>query len=339
MRVRRDASDWPQCIVGRECESAHLCRRSLGRSPAKKNLNLDGAPAFRESGDGTIGDGPLELSLTATRFEWAERPRASRLRRARPRAGRRLGDPGHPPAENFRMTDRKPFPQFSGALWKAACLRLSPRRSRGPTQWSRRSAAVPCCWHGGSLGLTSSRDASSRHGNSAGDRRDRDASASGRRRESRHRTRSNLRARRRPPLGRATVGPANSARRGRSLRIRARRNRLARSRSYAADLGVRCRRSMHRRSPASGMPRSQPRSESNSCGSRFPWTRPARFPAWGATDKHGSVDIRNLKLEGDRLTWSQTVTKPLRLNLEFDIVVTGEALMAPQSRSPAAFEG
>ncbi len=53
MRVRRDAIGWAQRIVGRECESAHFMPSvSLGRFPAKKDLNLDGAPAFRESDDG-----------------------------------------------------------------------------------------------------------------------------------------------------------------------------------------------------------------------------------------------------------------------------------------------
>ncbi|MFI5937786.1 hypothetical protein [Actinoplanes sp. NPDC051494] len=30
--------------------------------------------------------------------------------------------------------------------------------------------------------------------------------------------------------------------------------------------------------------------------------------------------------DGERVTWKQTITKPLRLNLEYDVTVTGDAL-------------
>ncbi|WP_371619887.1 hypothetical protein [Streptomyces sp. NBC_00454] len=38
------------------------------------------------------------------------------------------------------------------------------------------------------------------------------------------------------------------------------------------------------------------------------------------------VPLGDLALEGDRLTWKQAVTKPLRLNLAFAVVVDGDTL-------------
>ncbi|RSS42485.1 hypothetical protein [Streptomyces sp. WAC08241] len=44
---------------------------------------------------------------------------------------------------------------------------------------------------------------------------------------------------------------------------------------------------------------------------------------------HGAgerVPLTDIALDGDRLTWRQAVTKPLRLNLAFDVTVDGDAL-------------
>lgn len=44
---------------------------------------------------------------------------------------------------------------------------------------------------------------------------------------------------------------------------------------------------------------------------------------------HGAgeeVALRDVVLDGDRLTWKQAVTKPLRLNLAFAVTVTGDTL-------------
>lgn len=38
------------------------------------------------------------------------------------------------------------------------------------------------------------------------------------------------------------------------------------------------------------------------------------------------VPLDDLTLDGDRLTWKQAVTKPLRLNLTFDVTVDGDTL-------------
>ncbi|MEV7425850.1 hypothetical protein [Streptomyces sp. NPDC091212] len=44
---------------------------------------------------------------------------------------------------------------------------------------------------------------------------------------------------------------------------------------------------------------------------------------------HGAgeeVPLNGLVLEGDRLTWKQAITKPVRLNLAFDVTVDGDTL-------------
>ncbi|MFE9724416.1 hypothetical protein ACFYQ5_12750 [Streptomyces sp. NPDC005794] len=43
--------------------------------------------------------------------------------------------------------------------------------------------------------------------------------------------------------------------------------------------------------------------------------------AWGAGEE---VRLDGLALTGDRLTWKQAVTRPMRLNLAFDVTVTGD---------------
>ncbi|MFF1360373.1 hypothetical protein [Streptomyces sp. NPDC058297] len=44
---------------------------------------------------------------------------------------------------------------------------------------------------------------------------------------------------------------------------------------------------------------------------------------------HGTgekVPLSDIALAGDRLTWKQTVTKPLRLNLAFTVTISGDTL-------------
>ncbi|MER8029316.1 hypothetical protein ABTZ78_10175 [Streptomyces bauhiniae] len=38
------------------------------------------------------------------------------------------------------------------------------------------------------------------------------------------------------------------------------------------------------------------------------------------------VPLHDVTLDGDRLTWKQAVTQPLRLNLAFDVTVDGDTL-------------
>jgi hypothetical protein len=50
------------------------------------------------------------------------------------------------------------------------------------------------------------------------------------------------------------------------------------------------------------------------------------------------VELTALKLVGVRLTWAQSITKPMRLNLVFDVTVDGDAMSgtAKAGRLPAS---
>jgi hypothetical protein len=45
-----------------------------------------------------------------------------------------------------------------------------------------------------------------------------------------------------------------------------------------------------------------------------------------AVGKAETVALRDITVAAQRVTWRQSVTKPMRLNLEFDVVVDGDAL-------------
>lgn len=45
-----------------------------------------------------------------------------------------------------------------------------------------------------------------------------------------------------------------------------------------------------------------------------------------ATYKDETVALQDLTSDGERVTWRQSVTKPMRLNLNFDVVVTGDTM-------------
>jgi hypothetical protein len=45
-----------------------------------------------------------------------------------------------------------------------------------------------------------------------------------------------------------------------------------------------------------------------------------------AAGKGETVVLRDITVAAQRVTWRQTVTKPMRLNLDFDIVVDGDRL-------------
>jgi hypothetical protein len=38
------------------------------------------------------------------------------------------------------------------------------------------------------------------------------------------------------------------------------------------------------------------------------------------------VPLRDITITGQRITWQQSVTKPMRLNLDFDVVLDGDRL-------------
>jgi hypothetical protein len=44
-------------------------------------------------------------------------------------------------------------------------------------------------------------------------------------------------------------------------------------------------------------------------------------------DQHGGeMPLTDLALDGNRLTWAQAVRRPMRLNLTFDVTITGDEL-------------
>lgn len=45
-----------------------------------------------------------------------------------------------------------------------------------------------------------------------------------------------------------------------------------------------------------------------------------------ATFNGETVELQQISLDGSRATWRQSITKPMRLNLDFDVVVTGVGL-------------
>jgi hypothetical protein len=51
-----------------------------------------------------------------------------------------------------------------------------------------------------------------------------------------------------------------------------------------------------------------------------------------ATGRGETVPLRDIAVDGQRVTWRQSVTKPMRLNLEFDVEVDGDRL-AGRSRA------
>jgi hypothetical protein len=45
-----------------------------------------------------------------------------------------------------------------------------------------------------------------------------------------------------------------------------------------------------------------------------------------ATGKGETVELHDIVVDRQRITWHQAVTKPMRLNLDFDVVVDGDRL-------------
>jgi hypothetical protein len=46
-----------------------------------------------------------------------------------------------------------------------------------------------------------------------------------------------------------------------------------------------------------------------------------------ASTKSETVPLAAVVLDGPRVTWQQSVTRPMRLNLDFDVAVDGETLV------------
>ena len=45
-----------------------------------------------------------------------------------------------------------------------------------------------------------------------------------------------------------------------------------------------------------------------------------------ARGQHETVPMRDIVRDGSRLTWSQRITRPMRLNLDFDVTIAGDQL-------------
>jgi hypothetical protein len=56
----------------------------------------------------------------------------------------------------------------------------------------------------------------------------------------------------------------------------------------------------------------------------YAFTDDAGAVAGTATGKGETVPLRDITLDGQRVTWRQSVTKPMRLNLDFDVVIDGD---------------
>ncbi|MDT5326434.1 MAG: hypothetical protein QOF25_3586 [Mycobacterium sp.] len=54
-----------------------------------------------------------------------------------------------------------------------------------------------------------------------------------------------------------------------------------------------------------------------------------------ATLRDDTVTLQDLAIDGARATWRQSVTKPMRLNLDFDVVVDGDRCPASGRPLPA----
>lgn len=55
--------------------------------------------------------------------------------------------------------------------------------------------------------------------------------------------------------------------------------------------------------------------------------------------RHGElVELKELQQQGTRLTWAQSITRPMRLNLTFEVTVDGDELtgLAKAGRLPAS---
>ncbi len=59
---------------------------------------------------------------------------------------------------------------------------------------------------------------------------------------------------------------------------------------------------------------------------RYTFTNDSGVLTGTATGKGETVALRDITVAAQRVTWRQSVTKPMRLNLEFDVIVDGDRL-------------
>ena len=58
----------------------------------------------------------------------------------------------------------------------------------------------------------------------------------------------------------------------------------------------------------------------------YEFTDDAGALAGAATLKDETTPLRDMAVEGARVTWRQSVTKPMRLDLDFDVLVAGDRM-------------
>jgi hypothetical protein len=58
----------------------------------------------------------------------------------------------------------------------------------------------------------------------------------------------------------------------------------------------------------------------------YTFTENAGTLAGTATGKDETVPLQGIAVDGQRITWRQSVRKPMRLNLDFDVIVDGDRL-------------
>ena len=58
----------------------------------------------------------------------------------------------------------------------------------------------------------------------------------------------------------------------------------------------------------------------------YTFTEHDRTLAGTATGRGETVPLRDIVVAGQRVAWRQSVTKPMRLNLEFDVTIDGDTL-------------
>jgi hypothetical protein len=60
---------------------------------------------------------------------------------------------------------------------------------------------------------------------------------------------------------------------------------------------------------------------------RYTFTEQDGALTGSATGKDETVALQGIVVDGQRVTWSQSVRKPMRLNLDFDVTVDGDRLV------------
>jgi hypothetical protein len=58
----------------------------------------------------------------------------------------------------------------------------------------------------------------------------------------------------------------------------------------------------------------------------YTFTETVDAQSGSATLKDETVPLRDLAVDGTRATWRQSVTKPLRLTLDFDVMIDGDRM-------------